>query len=175
MVIWVPDAVFSRLTFSTEPDHGKLEGRARIYTAVIEHLPEYAMTGVGVGNFNGPWGMQTEFFKPSQGIVLGAHNWYFAVTIYWGVGGLLALLAMLYQAYRCLPKRCGVDPLSLCVLGLAATLFLFTLVQHVLADKSVFLGIGLLVGARLWIWPHSIVQSGLRQQRRFRIPLRHTS
>jgi hypothetical protein len=174
MVIWVPNAVFSRLTFSTEPYHGKIEARARIYTAAIEHFPEYAMTGVGVGNFNGPWGMQTEFFKPSQGIVIGAHNWYIAVTIYWGVGGLVALLVMIYQAYRCLPKRSGADPLSLCLLGIAISLFLYTFVQHVIYSKTVFLGLGLLVGARLWIWPHGIAQSTSRQQRRFRIPLRHT-
>jgi hypothetical protein len=175
MVIWVPNAVFSRLTFSTEADHGKVEARARVYTAAIEHLPEYVMTGVGVGNFYGPWGMNTSFFSLAKGNVTGPHNWYFAVTIYWGVGGLLALLAMIYQAYRCLPRRGRADPLSLCLRGVAISLFLYTLVQHVIYSKAVFLGLGLLVGARLWIWPHGIVQSASRQQRRFRIPLKHTS
>jgi O-Antigen ligase len=175
MVIWVPDAVFSRLTFSTESYHGKMEARARVYTAAIEHLPEYAMTGVGVGNFYGQWGMQSGFFSLARGSVTGPHNWYFAVAIYWGVGGLLALLVMIYQAYRCLPRRCSADPLGLCLLGIAVSLFLFTMVQHVLANKVVFLGLGLLVGVRLWIWPYGTVQSASRQHPCFRIPLRRRS
>jgi O-antigen ligase len=160
MLMWVPDAVFSRMAFSTQADHGKMEARARIYTTAIKTISKHALTGVGLGNFYGSWGRSTDFVKFYNGrpVVLGPHNWYFAVTIYWGIGGLLALSLVVYQAYRCLPKRCGADSLSLCLLGIAVSLFLLSLVTHVFVFKAFSLGFGLLAGARLWIWPQNIAQ-----------------
>jgi O-Antigen ligase len=161
MLTWVPDAVFSRMTFSTQADDGKMEARARIYSTAIKTISEHGLTGVGLGNYYLSWGMSSDFVKLyKQGpAVLGPHNWYFAVTIYWGIGGLLALSLVVYQAYRCLPKCCGADSLSLCLLGIAVSLFLYSLVTHVLVNKVFSLGFGLLVGARLWIWPQGIVRA----------------
>jgi hypothetical protein len=156
MFIWVPEAVYSRLTFSMETEHGKMEARARLMDAAIRHFPEYALDGVGRGNFWGPWGKQSYFTKAS-GELRGPHNWYIAATVYWGVIGFLTLSIVVYQAYRCLPRHCGASSLSLCLLGIAVSLFLLTLVTHVLANKAMALGFGLLVAARLWIWPQGIV------------------
>ena len=69
MMMLVPDAVWSRMTLSTHAPAGKMEARERVYTAAIEHLPEYVMTGVGVGNFWESWGEEHGF-----GVSLGAHR-----------------------------------------------------------------------------------------------------
>ena len=156
ILIWVPDAVFSRLTYSTQAREGKMEGRARVYSAAVEHLPEYVMTGVGVGNFWGPWGTRSRF---GEDHVIGSHNGFIQVTIYWGLAGFLALTALVWRAYRCLPKRCGADGLSLCLLGIAVSVFLMLFAAHDLYAKGYSLGLGMLVGARHWIWPQGIVRS----------------
>jgi hypothetical protein len=163
ILIWVPDAVFSRLVFSTQSYRGQREARASIYTAAIEHLPGYIMTGVGAGNFWESWGLYNGFAK--RGVVRGAHNSFLQVAIYWGLPGLLALIMLIYQAYRCLPRQCGKNTLSLCLQGIGVSLLLFLLVMHVLSAKQFSLGLGLLVGARSWIWPEgTILPTSRRQQ-----------
>jgi hypothetical protein len=163
IVMWVPDVVWSRLTFSTETHHDYMESRARIYTAAVEHFPEYAMTGVGVGNFWQGWGRYSNFAK-GQG-VSGAHNVFIQVTIYWGLAGFLILIALVWQAYRYLPRHCGSDALSLQLLGVSVTVLIMSLVIHNLYSKDFSLVLGLLVGARRWIWPKGIVQPATRKQR----------
>lgn len=165
----VPSVVFSRLEFSTQSHDGQKEARARIYTGFVEHLPEYMLTGIGAGNFWERWGYYSRFGGMSlKGLrVTGPHNSFFAVTIYWGLAGLLGLIAVVYQAYRCLPKRCGLDVLSLCLLGIAVSMLMMSLISHSVSDKAFSLGLGLLVGARHWIWPQGIVPSITRTQRRF--------
>jgi len=165
ILVWVPNVVFSRLTFSTEAHRGKMESRARVYTAAVKHLPEYILTGVGVGNFWGPWGMHSQFGKHSG--VSGAHNGFVQVTIYWGLAGLAALLAVVWQAYHCLPQRCGADELSLCLLGITVVVFLAIFAAHDLTSKILSLVLGTLVGARCWIWPQGVVQSVSRKHRRY--------
>ena len=157
VVLWVPEAVFSRLTFSTEVREGEMESRAHVYTAAVRHLPEYVLTGVGVGNFWGPWGMHSAYAGKTY--VVGAHNCFIQATIYWGLAGLLALIVLVCQAYRCLPKGCGQDVLALCLYGIAVSLLFLSFVMHNLNTKEFSLGLGMLVGSRLWIWPQGIVQS----------------
>jgi len=86
IAICVPDVVWTRFTFSTETHHGQQEGRAIVYTAAVEHFPEYAMTGVGAGNFWGAWGRLSKYGGGRN--VKGAHNVFIQVTIYWGLAGL---------------------------------------------------------------------------------------
>ena len=149
-----PHVVFSRLTFSTEVREGKMEARAQIYSAALDRFPEYALTGIGVGNFWESWGFFNGFSIGRH--VYGAHNVFFQTTIYWGLGALLALIMVLVQAYRCLPKSTGGDPLTLCLVGLSVCLLLRMLVIHSLFAKEFSLGLGLLIGSRCWIWPNGI-------------------
>ena len=128
-----------------------MEARTRVYSAGLEHLPEYVWTGVGFGNFWGPWGMSTDFSNGRS--VTGPHNSFIAVAIYWGLAGLFTMMLLVFQAYRCVPKRSAQDPLALCLLGIAVSIALFPMVMHVLSAKQFTLGLGLLVGARSWIWP----------------------
>jgi hypothetical protein len=163
LMIFVPDAVWKRMAFTLEPQEGKLEGRARIYLAVVTHFPKYALTGVGAGHFQESWGWTHGFARTGemgeQIAVVGAHNVFAQVTIYWGIAGLTAFLFVLWQAYRSLPKYCNREAESLCLLGICGSLLLLTMVAHNFYAKDFSLGLGLLVGARCWIWPAGIVET----------------
>jgi hypothetical protein len=155
ILLWVPQAGLARLTFTPKTASGVTdtqEARIKTYTAALTHLPEYWLVGVGAGNFWGPWGRRSQFAKRLYG-VLGAHNSYIQVTIYWGLLGLLALIGIVYSAYRCLPKKCGNNPCSLAVLGVVVALAILTLQDHNLSFKGYALGLGILIGMHYWIWP----------------------
>jgi len=165
-IIWVPDAVWSRMTFSTQARQGKMEARAHVYTVAVEHFPEYMLTGVGVRNFWGPWGEHSGF--AGRRGVIGAHNCFIQATIYWGLAGLLGLIAVIWQAYRYFPEYCGNDTLALSLLGVAVSVLLLTLVVHNLYAKDFSLGLGLLVGTRYWIWPTGVIRSASSEQKYLR-------
>ena len=152
LLVWVPQAAFSRLTVPSESPDGTNDARTEVYLAAWVHLPEYWLTGVGAGNFwDGPWGKNSRYVVRSG--VLGAHNCFIQVAIYWGLPGLLSLISVMYYAYKCLPKECGNDPLSLAVLGITVALFSVMFVIHNLEFKAFSLGLGILVGTQHWIWP----------------------
>jgi hypothetical protein len=166
-LIWVPTVVWQRMSFSTEVDStGRMEGRAAVYTAAVEELSEHFVTGVGSGNFWGLWG-RSSGFSSRRGQVYGAHNIFFQTAIYWGLPGVLALIAMIWQVYRCVPvpQQAGKDVLTLCLLAIASSLLFLSLVIHNLYAKEFSLGLGLLVGARRWIWPKIIVPKSSHQRR----------
>ncbi|WP_447603647.1 O-antigen ligase family protein [Nitrospira sp. Nam80] len=151
----VPQAVWSRMSFSFEEKEGKIEGRALIYQAAIDHLPDYLLTGVGAGNFWSGWGRRSEF--ATYGRTGGAHNCFFQVTLYWGMLGAAALALVFWNAYRCVPRACSREASALCLLGIGVGLLLFSMVVHNLYSKEFSLGLGLLVGARTWVWPYGVV------------------
>lgn len=151
----MPNVIWSRMSFTTEKQHGRMESRAWVYSTALERLPEYIWTGVGAGNYWKKWGFEKGFAMGSKGSinVSGVHNTILQITIYYGVLGILAFLWTVWQAIRAVPAQCGRDPLALGLLGIMVSLAVWMLVSHNFYDKSFALGIGMLVGARQWIWP----------------------
>jgi len=156
VLMWVPQAVWSRMSFTFEKHEGKTEGRALVYGAAIDHLPEYFLTGVGAGNFWTHWGRRTEFASDS-GRVSGAHNCFMQVTLYWGILGLTAFLTVFWQAYRCLPRHSNREAAALALVGIGVSILLFSMVSHNIYAKEFTLALGVLVGAHRWVWPHGTV------------------
>jgi hypothetical protein len=153
MLLWVPHAVFARLTVPSGTRYdGPTEPRAILYNAALARLPEYGLVGVGAGNFWGPWGRRNGFILPGLRSVSGAHNCFVQLTIYWGLPGLLSLISLVYFAYKCLPNKCGNNPLSLAVIGIVVPLFVHMWKSHNLESKLFSLGLGILVGTQCWIW-----------------------
>jgi hypothetical protein len=157
ILTWVPAVVFSRMDGLTE---GK--GRSQVYTAAITNIPNYLVTGVGAGNYYKSWGYSHGFGT------VGAHNIFLQLTIFWGLLALLTLLVLIWQVYRCLPKGCGNDALTLCLPGIGVSLLLMMMVSQVFYDKWYSLGLGLFVAVRYWIWPSGVVEPATRQRRHFR-------
>ena len=156
----VPDAVWSRMAYSSEATgSGKMEARAWLYTTLLNRLPEYVVAGVGAGNFHTKWGSEHGFVKHLGGGASGAHNSFLQITLYWGSLGLLTFLWILWCVYRSIPLQSGRDELSLGLLGIIASLGLWLFVMHGFYNKQYAFGLGLLVGARHWIWPMGIVSA----------------
>lgn len=151
----VPNAVWSRMEFSTQVNHGKMESRARLYTNAIDHLPDYIVAGVGAGNYYDDWGTKNGFSGRDH--VVGAHNTFIQIAIYWGLFGLIAYLLILWCVYRAIPLRCGRDELAVAMVGIIVSLGTQLFQSHNYYEKVFAIGIGLLVGARCWIWPAGIV------------------
>jgi hypothetical protein len=155
----VPDAIWSRMEFHT--DRGAMETRAALFVTAVEHLPEYLFTGVGAGNFINKWGFENGFGTKTPGRythVIVVHNSFLQVMVNWGLAGLIPFIVMIWQAYRCVPKRCGRDALALSLLGIAVSLVLLMFVASEFYYKGFSLGLGMLVASRYWIWPSGIVQ-----------------
>lgn len=164
----VPDAVWSRMMFSSEVRQGKMESRAQLYATSLDRLPEYIVGGVGAGNFFEKWGLEKGYARQRGGIIVahGVHNSLLAITIYWGVLGLLLFLWIIWHVYRSIPLRCGRDELSLALLGIIVSTGLYLLQIHGFYEKPFTFAVGMLVGARQWIWPTGIVSEveGKKQQ-----------
>jgi hypothetical protein len=158
----IPDAVWSRMTYSTEVGNsGKQEARARLYTAALNRLPEYIVAGVGAGNFLKNWGFQKGFAGLQDGalIVRPAHNSLIQITINWGILGLVMFLGIVWCAYRSVPLHCGRDGLSLALLGIIVSTGLHLLHTHGFYAKEFSFALGMLVGSRRWIWPTGVASA----------------
>jgi hypothetical protein len=156
----LPDAIWSRMVFSTETaKSGKKESRMQLYDTSLDRLPEYIVAGVGSGNFHEKWGIEKGYGKHRAGgmIAHGVHNSFLAITIYWGALGLVMFLWIIWEVYRSVPLRCGRDELSLALVGILVSIGLWMSQVHGFHDKPFAFGIGMLVGARRWIWPTGIV------------------
>lgn len=152
----VPNAVWSRMVYSNQVnDDGRMESRARLYTNAVIRLPEYIVAGVGAGNYYGDWGTTHGFNGRDH--VMGAHNTFIQIALYWGLFGLLAYLLILWCAYRAIPLQCRRDELAVALVGLLVSLGILLLQTHTYYDKSYALGVGMLVGARYWVWPTGMV------------------
>ena len=154
MLLWVPSAVFARLTVPSGTSYeGSPDPRAKVYNAALAHLPEYWLVGVGAGNFWGPWGQRNGFLLPGKRAVIGVHNAFVQLVIFWGLPSLLLLIVIIYYAYKCFPKKCGDNPFSLAILGFTVTALVLMWVSHSLYSKSYSLALGVLIGSRCWLWP----------------------
>jgi hypothetical protein len=149
-VFLVPNAIWSRM----EITHAKgKESHATYLENAIRDVDDYFLMGVGAGNYFGKWGFENGYARVSVDtlVVYGVHNAFLQVLIFWGVIGLLAYLAIIWQAYRCVPKRCGNDPSVVSVLGLAVCLLLVLPFSHNIEGKIFSLGFGMLVAYQRWL------------------------
>lgn len=162
----VPDAVWSRMVFTTEVGKsGNMESRAKLYTNALNRLPEYIVAGVGAGNFSSKWAFENGFSshrtspdgKSTEVLLHVPHNALIQLTIYWGILGLSMFLLIVWCVYRLIPLHCGRDELSLALLAILVSLGAFLLYSNDFSDKAFAVGIGMLIGARQWIWPSGVV------------------
>ncbi len=157
----VPDAVWSRMSYSTDRKNDKMEARASLYDAAINRLPEYIVTGIGAGNFHKKWGFEKGFARHlSIGLTAQpAHNAPLQLTINWGILGLGMFLLIVWCVYRSVPLHCGRDALSLAMLGIMVSVGLLLLYTHCFWSKDFSFALGLLVGSRRWIWPTGVASA----------------
>jgi O-antigen ligase len=152
VIYMVPDAAWARLNFRPhEYSNQRKEARTGVYTAALDTLPEYILTGIGSGNFWEQWG-QNNGFSHGNGKTLGAHNSILQITINWGIAGLLPFTLVLWNLYRVIPRGRKLDHMQGAIRGLATTGFCFLLVSHTYYAKELSIIVGVVLGAHLWIF-----------------------
>ena len=158
MILFVPSAVWTRFdtaALSTQGDVEEMESRVALLVLAVRHLPEYVLTGTGVGNSIralGEWSTSV-------------HNSFLQITINWGLISLLAFLVMLWQSFKCLPRGSGSDELALALTGLVVSIFMVLFFIHNFNEKFFSFGFGMLVASRCWIWPGGTTADGGQNKR----------
>jgi len=145
-----PRAVFSRMGHF-------VSARDRVYSAAVQSLPEYAVTGVGVGNYWAGWAA-SRGIRSMYGDV-GAHNSFLQVWIYWGFLGLFGFLGVVLMMWRYSPAASSDDGLRISVRVLAFALLAYLMVAHTFYDKHFAFGMGLIAGGSRWVWPLQLVRN----------------
>ena len=156
-VLLVPDAIWLRMGLTTVGSHK--DSRVSLYESAIQHVDDYWLTGVGAGNYFNKWGFENGFAHCRKGscVVYGVHNVFLQVMVNWGLVGLLAYIALVWLAYRCLPRVYN-DPLALGILGIAVSLLLLMPFMHEFFYKGFSLGLGMLVAYQRWLAPSNAAQ-----------------
>jgi O-antigen ligase len=150
-VLLVPDAIWTRFVFQ-QPE-GQRETRVSFYISAWEAVEDYLFLGVGAGNYFTKWGFDHGFGHGtgSHYQVYVVHNIFLQVLINWGLISFLAFLAMIWSAYRCLPRPCGKDVLALGMLGIVVSLLLLTPFHSEFYYKGFSFGLGMLVAYQRWL------------------------
>jgi len=146
----IPSTAVSRYEFTDWSLFESPDARMKLLRAAIDHFPEYALSGVGSGNYWGLWG-RLSGFGGTHG-VLCAHNYFIQVWVYWGILAFLCVLLICWMARKYLPRNVGSDELKLGVKSMLFLLFVYMFTASVIRDKSFAIGIGILVGSNIWVF-----------------------
>lgn len=164
IAVAVPQSVYSRLQVTTELSRGgRMESRPRLFLNAVRAFPQYALKGVGAGNYWQFWAVENGLANDDEPV--GAHNTFFQVTMYWGAVALFFLILIVWRSARAL-RGAPRDAIEMAVKALGVMLLLRVLVTHNFYAKEFSIGLGLISGYPLWraAWLHRI--HALRAARR---------
>jgi len=149
----VPNAIWSRMAIMTA--EGRKDARVSFYESALQHVDDYWFMGVGEGNFYQKWGFDNGFAHVNGDVyaVYGVHNSFLQIMINWGIISLLAFIAVIWLAYRCLPRMAGKNVLELGILGIALTMLVLLPFVSEFYWKGFSLGLGMLVAYKQWLKP----------------------
>ncbi len=152
LVFAIPDVVWVRLISIIHlAELQETDSRTKVFSAIITHIDQYALIGVGAGNYWHGWAVSAGITNRfTTDIAMAAHNAFFQLWMYWGLPALLAFLSLIWIFSTALERRVSGDRLK-------TTLFIFTLMvpmiflfYHSFYHKSFSIGLGMLIGARFW-------------------------
>ena len=121
-------------------EEGRIESRTRIFTPLVEALPEYWALGVGTGNYFEGW-------NRTHGLSLGPHNGFLAAWIYFGLPGLVLLCLICFVAGREFLRRADTSWEGSAVSGLLVLALVWLVFTHNLYFKAFGVVLGLAMAA----------------------------
>lgn len=153
VVIWAPPVVTSRLKYTTEQSFGRpIDSRVGLLNATRNSVSDYIATGAGAGRYFDFWARE-HGFASRNGEVVGTHNVFVQLAVFWGSAVLGTFVVLLLYARRCLPKANGTEPLKLALRGISVALLVNMFATHNIEGKEFALGLGLVLASELWLWP----------------------
>lgn len=158
----LPSAVLARMVVTSQGVGSGSDPRTQIYRAAFDALPRYIWLGVGNGTYEDSWGNQNGFVR--GGVLVGAHDAFFQVAIFWGLPGLILLIFLLVTLWRTRAKirRLLTDSqVDLLVDGLLVVFLVRIFFTHVLYDSAFAVIIGLVSAG----WMKTSVAVGARPRR----------
>lgn len=154
VLMLVPSAVLTRFDLTNTAGKERVtESRGMTYVAALDQFSDYFLIGVGETEFWGKWGRSSGFYNRDMHKVIGPHNLYVQANLFWGLPGLLALLAVVWQAYKFFPKIPKPEPLRLFLVGICVSVLMESLVVQIFQGKEFSIALGLIIGSSLWVWP----------------------
>jgi O-antigen ligase len=127
------------------------DSRTRVYGAVLRSFDQYFLTGVGSGHYWDGWAVATgitDRFSPQ--VAAAAHNAFFQVWIYWGLPALVLFLLLIREYARAVDPRINGDRRKACIFIFSLMIPMIFLFYHSFYHKSFSIGLGMLLGTRLW-------------------------
>jgi O-antigen ligase len=148
----VPEVVWERISsIGRMSELKEVDSRAKMYTAILDILQKYMLTGVGCGYYWKQWAVDNgltnimDVYEP-----LAPHNAFFQVWIYWGLPAFLTFIYMMYVFSRALDKHIVNHRQK-------ASLYIFILIIPIVFlfyprfyHKAFSVGVGIMLAARFW-------------------------
>ncbi len=152
LFVAVPDVVWVRLgSILRFAELQETDSRTKVYTAVLNNIDQYALTGIGAGNYWHGWavaaGITNRF---TTDVAMAAHNAFFQLWIYWGLPGLISFLLLIYLFWTALDRNISGDRRKSCLYIFMAMIPMIFLFYHSFYHKSFSIGLGMLLGSRFW-------------------------
>ena len=148
----VPDVVWVRIaSLGNISELREVDSRAKMYTAILDILQKYMLTGVGSGYYWKSWAVDNgltnimDIYEP-----LAPHNAYFQIWIYWGLPAIVTFIYMMFVFSRILDKN---------IVGhrQKASLYVFVLIIPIVFlfyprfyHKTFSVGLGMMLATRFW-------------------------
>ena len=148
----VPDVVWVRLGSLLRFDElQETDSRTKVYTAVLNNIDQYAITGVGAGNYWHGWAVSAGITNRfTTDVAMAAHNAFFQLWIYWGLPGLISFLALIYLYWTAVERNIAGNRMKSCLYIFMTMIPMIFLFYHSFYHKSFSIGLGMLLGARFW-------------------------
>jgi O-antigen ligase len=152
LVLVIPEVVWVRLgSLMRFSELQEQDSRTRVYGAVLRSFDQYFLTGVGSGHYWDGWAVATgitDRFSPQ--VAAAAHNAFFQVWIYWGLPALVLFLLLIREYARAVDPRINGDRRKACIFIFSLMIPMIFLFYHSFYHKSFSIGLGMLLGTRLW-------------------------
>lgn len=152
IIVAVPDVVWVRLSSLVRLTELRSEdSRSKVYIAVLNNIDQYALTGVGSGNYWQSWAVKAGITnRYTTDTAMAAHNAFFQVWIYWGLPAFLFFLYLLYLFSQAIDKNVKNDRRKTCLYVFIMIIPLIFIFYHSFYHKSFSIGVGMLLGSRFW-------------------------
>jgi len=152
LVFAIPDVIWVRLASIVHlSELQESDSRTKVFSAIVSHVDEYALTGVGAGNYWHGWAVSAGITNRfTTDIAMAAHNAFFQLWMYWGLPALLGFIILIWVFSKAVNKNITGDRIKTSLYIFVFMVPMIFLFYHSFYHKSFSIGLGMLIGARFW-------------------------